>query len=165
MLTVILAIISTVLILYGLVGIILPFIPGGLPVAWLGLFIFAIGTGFERIPIATTVIFFVVMLVTIAIDFFPPMLGAGKFRASKWGILGAMLGSFLGIFIMGLWGIVLGPFFGAILGELTGGKGYKRALKIGLGTLIGLIIGGLIKITVVFIMLGFLIASWFQHIQ
>ena len=161
MLTVILAIISTVLILYGLVSIILPFIPGGLPVAWLGLFIFAIGTGFQNISIATTVIFFVIMLVTIAIDFFAPMLGAGKFRASKWGILGAMFGSFLGIFIVGLWGIVLGPFFGAILGELTGGKDYKQALKIGLGTLIGLIVGGLIKITVVFIMLGFLVASWF----
>ncbi len=161
MLTIILAIISTLLILYGLAGIVLPFIPGGLLAAWIGLFIFAIGTGFERISIATVVIFFVVVLVTMAIDFFAPMLAAGKFRASKWGIFGAMLGSFLGIFIMGLWGIVLGPFFGAILGELTGGKDYKQALKIGLGTLIGLIIGGIIKITVGLVMLGFLIASWF----
>ncbi len=161
MLTIILAVISTLLILYGLAGIVLPFIPGGLLAAWIGLFIFAIGTGFERISIATVVIFFLVVLVTMAIDFFAPMLVAGKFRASKWGIFGAMLGSFLGIFIMGLWGIVLGPFFGAILGELTGGKDYKQALKIGLGTLIGLIIGGIIKITVGLVMLGFLIASWF----
>ncbi len=161
MITVILAIVSTLLIVYGLAGIILPFIPGGLVAAWIGLFAFAIGTSFERISIATVVIFFIVMLITIAIDFFAPMLGAGKFRAGKWGMLGAMLGSFLGIFLMGLWGIVLGPFFGAILGELSGGKDYKQALKIGLGTLIGIIISGIIKITVGLIMLGFLIASWF----
>ncbi len=159
--TVILAIVSTLLVLYGLAGIILPFIPGGLVAAWIGLFVFAIGTGFERISVATVVIFFMGVLITIAIDFFAPMLGAGKFRASKWGMLGAMLGSFLGIFLMGLWGIVLGPFFGAILGELSGGKDYKQALKIGLGTLIGIIISGIIKITVGLIMLGFLIASWF----
>lgn len=66
--------------LVGLAGIFLPFIPG-VPLAWLGLFIFAIGTGFERISIATTVIFFVVMLLTFAIDFFAPMLGGWEVQS------------------------------------------------------------------------------------
>ena len=78
MLTVILAIISTILILAGLASIILPFIPGVF-VAWLGLFIFAIGTGFERISIATTIIFFIVMLLTFVFDFYVPMLIARKY--------------------------------------------------------------------------------------
>jgi uncharacterized protein len=161
MLTVIYAVISTLLILFGLAGLILPFVPGGVPVAWLGLLVFAIGTGFKRISIAEVVVFFVVMLLTIAIDFFAPMLGAGKYRASKWGILGAMFGSFLGIFIMGFWGIIIGPFLGAIFGELITGRQHGQALKVGWGTLIGIIVGGIIKITVVLIMLGFLIAAWF----
>jgi len=158
---VIYAIVSLLLILIGLASLILPFIPGGVPVAWLGLFIFAIDTGFERISIATTVIFLIVMLLTIVIDWFAPMLGAGKIKVSKWGILGAIFGSFLGIFILGYWGVVIGPFLGAVLGELTAGTEYKKALRIGLGTLIALIIGMLVKITVVLVMLGFLIASWF----
>jgi uncharacterized protein len=161
MLTVILAIISTLLILFSLAALILPFIPGGVPIAWLGLFIFAIGTGFERISLTTTIVFFVVMLLTVLFDFLAPMLGAGKYRASKWGLLGAMVGSFLGIIIFGFWGIILGPFLGAILGEIIGGRRNLQALKIGFGTLLGVVVGGVLKITVVLIMLGFLIASWF----
>jgi len=60
-------------------GTILPFIPG-VPIAWLGLFIFAIGTGFKRISLITAIVFFVIMLLTFAVDFFAPMLGAKKTR-------------------------------------------------------------------------------------
>jgi uncharacterized protein len=74
MLTVIIGLISAILVLVGLVGTILPFI-SGVTIAWLGLFIFAIGTGFKRISLITIIIFFVVMLLTFAVDFFAPMLG------------------------------------------------------------------------------------------
>jgi uncharacterized protein YqgC (DUF456 family) len=160
MLTVLFAIISTLLILIGLAGIILPFIPG-IPLAWLGFFIFAIGTGFSRISILTTVIFFIVMLLTLALDFIAPMLGAKRYKATKWGIAGASLGLIVGIFIFGFWGIILGPFLGAMLGELIAGRETGIALKTAFGTLIGLLMGTLLKIIVVLIMLGFLIASWF----
>ena len=157
MLTVILAIVSTVLILIGLTGIILPILPG-VPIAWLGLFVFALGTGFERISITTTVVFFVVMLLTFAVDLLAPILGAGKYKASKWGILGASAGTIIGIFTIGFWGIIIGPFVGAMLGELIAGREHGQAFKIAFGTFIGLIT---LKIIIVLIMLGFLIASWF----
>lgn len=160
MLTVLLAIISTILVLAGLFGVILPLLPG-VPIAWLGLFIFAIGTGFERISVTTTVIFFAVMLLTFAVDFFAPMLGAGKYKASKWGIIGASLGSLLGIITLGLWGIILGPFVGAMLGEIIAGKEGGKAIKIAFGTFWGIVFGGLFKVIVVLVMLGFLITSWF----
>jgi len=161
MLTVLWAVISLLLVLAGLAGVILPFIPGGVPVAWLGLFVFAIGTRFERISVAAVVVFFIVMVLTLVFDWVAPMLGAGKYKASRWGILGAMIGSFLGFFIMGLWGIILGPFLGAFIGELLGGRRHYQALKIGLGTLIGTVLGGLVKVVVILIMLVYLIASWF----
>ena len=160
LLTAFLAIISTIFILVGLVGIILPLLPG-VPIAWLGLFIFAIGTGFERISIATTVVFLVIMLLTFAVDYLAPILGARRYKASKWGILGASVGTLIGIFTLGFWGIILGPFLGAILGELISGKEGAQALKIAIGTLIGTILGNLLKIIVVLVMLGFLIVSWF----
>lgn len=159
--TVIFAIVSYLLILVGLTGLVFPIIPGGVPIAWLGLFIFAIGTGFERISIAVVVIFFVVMLLTIALDFFAPMLGGSKYKAGKWGVLGATFGSLSGIFLFGLWGIIIGPFLGTILGELLGGKKPVPALKIGIGTIIILVLGMLVKIVIVLVMLGFLISSWF----
>jgi uncharacterized protein len=159
--TIIFAIISTLLILISLASVVFPLIPGGVPIAWLGLFIFAIGTGFERISLPVVIIFFLVTLLTVAIDLFAPMLGSGKRRPGKGGILGAIFGSWLGVYLLGLWGIVVGPFVGAIFGELVTGRQYLHALRIGLGTLVGLIIGGIIKIIVILTMLGFLIASWF----
>jgi uncharacterized protein len=161
MLTIIFAVISIILVLIGLTGTILPFIPG-VPIAWLGLFVFAIGTGFKRISLGTAMVFFVIMLLTFAIDFFAPMLGARKNKASKWGIIGASIGTVLGVITLGLWGIVLGPFLGAMLGELISGKEHGQALKAAFGTLIGVILGNLLKVTVVLIMLGFLISSWFR---
>jgi uncharacterized protein YqgC (DUF456 family) len=160
MLTVFLAIISTLIILAGLAGIILPFIPGVL-VAWLGLFIFAIGTGFTKISIMVVVIFFVLMLMTFAFDFFAPMLVARKYKASKWGILGGSLGSFLGINTLGLKGIIIGPLLGTLILELITGRRPGQALKIAFGTILGIIAGTVLKIIVILIMLGFLIGSWF----
>ncbi len=158
--TVIYGVTSILLIVIGLISLVLPFIPGGVPLAWLGLFVFAIGTGFTKISILATVIFFIVMVITMIIDFFLPILGAGKYKASKWGILGSIFGSFLGIFIWGLWGTVVGPFLGAVFGELATGRDHKAALRIGLGTIIGLIVGGILKIIVVLVMLGWVIAAW-----
>jgi uncharacterized protein len=160
MLTVLYAIIATILILVGLAGIVLPFLPA-VPIAWVGLFIFAIGTHFEKISILTTVIFFVVMLLTIVMDNLAPLLGARKFKASRWGLVGAALGSLLGIFLFGPIGIILGPFLGATLGELIGGRPVAGALKIAWGTVLGILVSSLVKVIVILIMLGFLIASWF----
>jgi uncharacterized protein len=159
--TIVFAIIGLLLMLFGLAGLIVPFIPGGVPAAWLGLFIFAIGTGFERISILTTVILFLIMLLTIAFDFFAPMLIGGKVKASKWGCLGSLFGSFLGIFVFGIWGIILGPFVGTVFGELLSGRKYSQSLRIGFGTVLGIIIGGILKIIVVIAMIVVLIASWF----
>jgi uncharacterized protein YqgC (DUF456 family) len=160
MLTALFAFIGLVMIMAGLVGIILPFIPA-VPVAWLGLFIFSLGTGFHRISLAIVILFFALMLVTIAVDFLAPLLGAGKSKASKGGMFGSTAGSFLGFITLGRWGIVLGPFLGALLGELLGGRKEREALKIAWGALLGVIIGGIFKILVLLSMLGVLIASLF----
>ncbi len=161
MLTVVLAVISVLLMLFAIASIILPLLPGGVPVAWLGLLIFAVGTGFARISVATVIIFLVLTLLILVLNFFIPMLGAGKFKAGRWGMWGAILGSFFGIFLWGFWGTILGPFFGTALGELIAGRQILPSLKVSLGTLAGIIVGGLINLIFVLIMLGVLIASWF----
>jgi len=149
-----------VLIGAGFLGIFLPILPG-IPLAWLGLFIFAIGTGFDKISILATVLFFVFMLLTMLLDFFAPMMGAGKYRASKWGVAGSFLGFVAGIMILGFWGIILGPFIGAFLGELIARRPAHIAIKSAFGALIGFIAGTLFKVIYIFILLGFFISSLF----
>jgi hypothetical protein len=161
MLTIILAIISTILVLIGLASTILPFMPGA-TIAWLGLFIFAIGTGFKRISIITTIVFFVVTLLTFVFDFFAPIMMSRKYKTSKLGTLGGRLGSFLSNVTLGYPWTIIGHFGGTILGELLDKRQLGQALKIAFGTIIGMIASMLLNIIVVLIILGFLIGSWFR---
>jgi uncharacterized protein YqgC (DUF456 family) len=160
MITTVLIILCSVLMVVGLLGVVLPTLPG-IPLAWLGLFIYAFGTGFDRISIATVIVFFVLMVFALVLDFMAPMLGAKKYRASKLGIFGAFVGLVAGIFILGFWGIILGPFIGALLGELIMGRNPKQALGSALGAFLGFIAGTLFKLIIILIMAGFFIASLF----
>jgi len=160
MVTVLLAILCSVLLIAGLAGIVLPILPG-VPLAWLGFFVYAIGTGFDRISITTTVVFSILMVLTLVLDLVAPMLGASKYKASKLGILGSFIGLMAGVIAFGFWGIILGPFIGALLGELVARKQPEQAFKSALGTLLGFLAGSLIKIVVVLTMAGFFIASLF----
>jgi uncharacterized protein YqgC (DUF456 family) len=79
--TIAVIVVCSILMVTGLLGVVLPILPG-IPLAWLGLFIYAIGTGFERISVATVVIFAVLTVLALLLDFLAPMLGARKYRAS-----------------------------------------------------------------------------------
>ena len=160
MVTIALTVVCSVLIVVGLLGVVLPILPG-IPLAWLGLFIYAIGTGFERISIATVVVFSILTILALLLDFLAPMLGAKKYRASKLGVFGAFLGFTVGIFVLGFWGIILGPFIGALLGELIAGRRPRQALGSAFGTFLGFVAGTLFKIIVILVMAGFFIASLF----
>ncbi|MFC1847079.1 DUF456 domain-containing protein [Chloroflexota bacterium] len=159
MVTVLLALLCAIFLLVGLLGVVLPILPG-IPLSWLGLFIYAAGTGFERISLTTVVVFGVLMLLSLAIDFFAPMLGAKKYKASKMGILGAFAGITVGIFF-GLWGIIFGPFVGALAGEFLAGKETKQAFGSAVGAFIGMMLGSLLKMVIILVMTGFFIASLF----
>ena len=139
---------------------ILPVLPG-IPLAWLGLFIYAFATGFEKISVTLIIIFFVLMILTLVLDFLAPLLGAKKYRASKLGVVGAFLGTILGIFVLGFWGIIFGPLTGAFLGELIVSRRPKHAFGTAIGAFVGLLAGSLIKLILILIMAGFFIASFF----
>jgi len=160
MITVLLAILCSVLIVVGFIGVFAPILPG-IPLAWLGFFIYAIGTGFERISITLVIVFFVLMVLITITDFLAPMLGAKKFQASKYGIFGAFLGLMVGIIVLGFWGIILGPLIGAFSAELIARKPPKGAFKSAIGTLVGFVAGTLLKVIFILVMSGFFIASWF----
>ena len=154
------AVICSLLMVVGFIGIFAPVLPG-IPIAWLGLFIYAIGTGFERISLTTTIVFAVLTALILLLDFLAPMLGAKKFQASKLGVLGAFIGLIIGVLFLGFWGIILGPFLGAFLFELLARRQPKGAAKAALGTAVGYLAGALVKVIFLFVMAGFFIASLF----
>lgn len=160
MLTVFVAIVCAILLLVGLAGVILPILPG-IPLAWAGLFIYAIGTGFDRISLTTTIVFLALTLLAMALDFVLPMLGAKKYKASRLGMFGAFAGFTVGIFVLGIWGVILGPAIGALIGELLSKKKPRQALRASFGTLLGFLTGTLLKVVIILTMAGFFIASLF----
>ncbi len=151
---------SLTLMLVGFAGVILPFLPG-VPLAWLGLFIFVSATHFTGISLITVLIFLGLAIATSILDLIVPSWGAKKYQASKEGVTGALLGSFLGIIFLGLPGIVIGPLIGALLGELLAKRTLEQAAQSAWGAFLGFLAGTLIKAVLILIMLGFLIISLF----
>ena len=52
------------------------------------------------------------------------------------------------------WGIIIGPFVGAIAGEMVGGNDLAHAIRAGIGTLMGFLVGTLLKVVVCFYFLA-----------
>lgn len=155
---IIILILALILMVVGLAGVVLPFVPG-VPLAFIGLLIFASATGFKTISLLAVIVFLFLTIALTALDFLAPMIGAKKYKASKWGIFGSFLGAVLGIFTLGVWGIIIGPLLGAFLVELIAGRGKNQALKSALGSFVGFLVGTIIRLIVVLAMLGFLLAS------
>ena len=158
--TILLFILSLVLMLVGLAGVILPFLPG-VPLAYLGLFIYAAFTNFKSISLVVILVFLGLTIITAVLDFVIPSLGAKKYHASKWGIVGAFLGSLFGAVFFNLPGVIIGPFAGALIGELLAKKTLHQATQSAFGAFLGFLAGTLIKTVLILIMIGFLIVSLF----
>ena len=96
----------------------------------------------------------VLTVVALVFDFLAGWFGANKFGATWRGAMGAVLGGIIGLFF-GLPGIIIGPFVGATLLELSGGREWKPAAKAGLGATLGLFAGivGKFSINVIMILL------------
>lgn len=155
---IIVTIIAILFMLAGLSGIFLPFLPG-VPVVWLGFFVYAIFTEFQELSLLAVLIFLGLTVLSAIVDFIAPLLGAKSYKISTYGLVGASAGLLLGIATLGPIGIILGPFLGALLGELMSGKKYSAATKTALGTFVGFALSSLLRLGIAFSMIGFFLAK------
>jgi len=139
--------ISIIIMLTGMAGIIVPIIPS-IPLIWLGSFIYAVFTHFEKITWVILLIFALLTIFSIVLENIGNVYGAKKFGATKWGIIGSIVGTGVGFYTGGPVGLILGPVIGTIVFEFIGGKGYKGALKSGLGNFVGFLGGSILKFVV-----------------
>src|SRR5258706_13614222 len=128
-------ILSGVLILVGLAGTIVPLLPG-VPLVFAGMLLAAWADHFQHIGAFTLTILGGPCALALLIAFVAGMLGAKRVGASTRALWGATLGTFIGLFL-GLPGLLLGPFFGAAIGELTTGRELAHATRVGVGTWLG----------------------------
>lgn len=149
-------IVSILLIVTGIVGCLLPFLPGP-PLSYLGLLIMQLR---EDPPFSTRflLIWAGVTIVITILDYVIPVYSTRKFGGTKWGVWGCTIGLIAGIFFPP-WGLIVGPFLGALLGELMGNANSNNALNAAIGSFVGFLFGTLLKIIACCLMLYYTIAA------
>lgn len=155
--TIVLWVIGIALVIIGLVGTVLPALPGAMLIV-AGLVVAAWADGFMKVGVWTLVVIGVIGAASYLVDFAAAALGAKTFGASPRAMVGAGLGTLLGLFL-GLPGIIIGPFLGAVIGEFTVHREMARAGKAGFAAWIGFLAGMAVKVGIAFLMIGiFLLA-------
>jgi uncharacterized protein YqgC (DUF456 family) len=148
-----------VLIIAGLAGSLLPFLPGT-PLIFLGALVYALATDFH--PITPGKLLFLAGLAALAhvLDYVAGAVGARKFGGSGWAVVGALIGGVVGLFF-GLPGLLVGPVVGAVAGELLKSGELGHSLKAGFGALLGIVLAVIARFAIAFTMMGlFLWSLW-----
>jgi uncharacterized protein YqgC (DUF456 family) len=150
-------VLAALLIVAGLAGTVVPALPG-VPLVFAGMLLAAWVDGFAHVGTVTLVILGVLALVATLLDFIAGVLGAKRVGASRRALLGAAIGTVVGLFF-GIPGLLLGPFLGALVGELGAGGSISRATTVGVGAWFGFIVGTVVKLGVSFAMLGIFVLA------
>jgi hypothetical protein len=155
--TIALWILAVVLIVAGVVGTVLPALPGAILV-FAGVALAAWIDDFTRISGWTLGVLGVLTVIAWLTDFVAAAAGAKKVGASKYAIIGAAIGTVAGVFT-GLVGLIFMPLAGAAIGEYLAQQDALRAGRVGIATWLGMLAGTVVKVAVVFLMVGIFVAA------
>lgn len=145
-------VLAIVLFTVGIIGTILPALPGA-PLVWLGMLIYGLFVKFNNLSwwffigqgLAVGLIFL--------IDYLAGVWGVNRYGGSKAAIWGSVLGGLLGVIFLGPLGLIFGPFIGAVAGELYQRSTLDKAFQVGMGTIIGYIGGTVLKLSIEVLMI------------
>jgi uncharacterized protein len=149
---------SLILVGVGMAGVLVPGLPGT-PLVFGGLLLAAWADGFQNVGVLTITLLAVMTILAFGVDFLSASLGAKRAGASREAVMGAALGTLIGIFF-GFVGIILGPFVGAVIGEFLARRNLGQAGRAGAATWIGFILGVGVKLVLAFTMVGIFVLAY-----
>lgn len=150
---------AVVLVVVGLAGVVLPAVPGTVLI-FAGLLLAAWADGFVRVGAGTIIGLGILTVATYFVDVATMALGMKRLGTTRRAMAGAAIGTIAGLFF-GLAGLIIGPFAGAVLGELTAQRDLARAGRAGIAAWIGFLIGTVVKVALAFAMVGIFLTAWF----
>jgi len=159
-LTIVLITLGLLLALVGLVGCILPVIPGP-PLSFLALIILSFAKNWEPFSPTFLITMAGLTIVVSILDYVVPASGAKKYGASKLGMWGSIIGMSLGLFFFPPWGILMGGIVGALVGELVAGKEAGKAFRASWGIFVGYMVSTGLKLAFSGVLLFFYIKEMF----
>lgn len=158
----ILVLLGFICVIVGVFGSFLPVLPG-LSSCWVGLLLLYLTKAVENNYWLLGITLVITIIITI-LDYVIPAKGTKKFGGSSYGIWGTNIGLIVGILSPIPFGVILGPFFGALIGELIyDSKNHRRALKAATGSLLGFLASGFINFLVCIIFLGIFMSVVWQN--
>ena len=158
----ILLFIGSIFIVLGIIGSFLPVLPGPVT-SWVGILLIHLT---EAIPFDWTYVGITLAIAVLIyfLDYVIPALGTKKFGGSKYGIYGTTIGLIIGLIFFGPLGIIIGPFTGALVGELMyDSNNSKRAIKAAFGSFIGFLFSTGLKFIVSLIFAGLFISKFWEY--
>jgi len=162
MIEILLIIIGLLIAVVGIIGCIIPAIPGP-PLNFLSLVILELAIE-DAFSSDFFILWAIITVVVTALDYLLPIMGAKVYKASGFGIWGSIIGMIIGIFFFPPFGMILGLFVGAVFGELIAGKEEWQALKVGTVTFAASMLMILIKLAVSGIMTFYFIKRSVEYI-
>ncbi len=144
--------VSLLVMLVGLIGSIVPVLPGT-PVILLAAIIHRLIFGDHGASTLVLICLTLLTLLSFGFDYLASMYGAKKLGATRRGVIGAVVGGIVGLFFS-IPGIILGPFVGAVIFEMAGGRHIKPATRAGMGAMLGLLAGAVGKLAICMAMIG-----------
>lgn len=156
---ILLLIFGLLLMFLGVIGSFLPILPGP-PISWLGLLLLYLTKAIPNDWVFLGITF-VIAIVVFVLDYIIPAIGTKKFGGSKAGVIGTTIGLIVALVfpILGVFGIILWPFVGALVGELLNKADQKTALKAAFGSFLGFLTGTFLKFLVGIIFFGLFISK------
>ena len=156
-LTVTLWLLSATLIVIGVIGTVLPALPGVVFV-FAGILLGAWIDDFTVVSIGTVVACGVITLIAWGVEYVAGIMGAKKVGASRQAVIGSLIGTVAGVF-SDLWGLLFMPLAGAAIGQYIYDRDLIRAGNVGIATWLGMVAGMLTKIALSFLMIGIFVAA------
>lgn len=143
--------ITIIVMLIGLVGTILPFVPG-IPLIYMAMIAYGWYEGFNRVGAEYLVIMGILVILAVIADHLSPLIGVKYFGASRYAMIGAVIGFIIGIVFFPPLGMIIGALAGAVLGEYYELEDWSLAWKAGLGSIAGFVSGILFQIAIALVM-------------
>lgn len=154
-------ILTACLLLVGLAGVVLPFLPGHfviLVAAAVHWWMLGADAGVEW---WTLVVLGLLFALAQVVEYVSGAVGSKWFGGSRWGMLGALVGGVVGLFFLPI-GLLAGPLAGAFLAEWAVAKKEVRPATVsGVGSVVGTLGGLVVNVAIgVVMVLYFLVDVW-----
>lgn len=157
-----LVLLAFLFLILGIIGSFLPILPGPIT-SWFGFLILYL-SGVTDFSISLLITTFVIALIIWVLDFFIPAIGTKKFGGSKYGVIGTTIGLIFGVISPIPFGILIGPFLGALAGELINKSKSNQAIKAAFGSFLGFLASSLVKFIVSLVYFGIFIKKVLTYI-